>query len=288
MPLNARTGASWMKTDAKKNALLYVSDLGTNDVYVYSYPQRKLEGTLSGFSAVHSGCVDAHGNVFITNSHDSEIEEFAHGGATPIATLDDGKYDPLGCSVDPKTGNLAVANVSPVQSSGSGNIAIYEQAQGAATYYADPNVYLYYNCAYDGKGTLYVTGGDFHGNFKFAKLARGSRKYTDLTLNQQINVPGGVQWDGKDVAVEDQGAGYKGSTVYRVKVSGSSATVVSTIALSGSTDVHQFWVYQHKLIGANVGTAPSVMFWKYPAGGTAVKIITGLREPDGVTVSPAE
>src|SRR5271165_6576810 len=39
---------SWMAPDAMKNDLLYISDVGTDDVYVYSYPKAKLVGTLTG------------------------------------------------------------------------------------------------------------------------------------------------------------------------------------------------------------------------------------------------
>jgi hypothetical protein len=277
--------ASWMAPDAKKSALLYVSDLGTNDVYVLSYPKGKLEGTISGFGAVHGGCVDAQSDVFITDGHDSKIEEFAHGGTTPIATLDDTGYGPVGCSIDPKTGDLAVANISPVYGSTSGNIAIYKNASGTGKFYTDSSVYLYYDCSYDGKGNLYVSGSDMNGNFKLAELPRNGTTFTNIAVHQQIYVPGGVKWDGKYLAVEDQGAGYRGSTIYRFSVSGSSATKVGATSLSGSSDVLQFSIYHHRVIGGNIGSSPNVMYWQYPSG-TATKTLTGFTEPDGVAVSP--
>lgn len=71
---------SRMAPDAKTNDLLYVSDVGTNDVYVYSYPKLKLEGTLTGFATPDGECVDMAGNVFITNFGTQQIFEYAHGG----------------------------------------------------------------------------------------------------------------------------------------------------------------------------------------------------------------
>ncbi len=284
-PARLRMPHSWMAPDAKHHDLLYVSDLGTDLVDVYSFPKGKLKGTLSGFTAVHSGCVDAQGNVFITSSE--RIYEFAHGGTKPIRTLIDAGYGPTGCSVDPTTGTLAVANIGEVSGSGSGNIAFYKHAKGTPSMYADPSIFLYYDCAYDGKGNLYVSGGDFHGFFKFAEVAAGGTSFTDVTLNQQINVPGGVKWDGKYVAVEDQGAGYHGSTVYQFKISGSSGKKVRTITLAGSTDIIQFWIEGSTIIGPNIGSAPNVMWWKYPDAGSALKTITGFTEPVGVTVSRA-
>jgi len=277
---------SWMASDAKHGALLYVSDLGNDTVGVYSYPQGKLKGTLSGFYFVHSGCVDQHGHVFITNL--GKILEFDHGGTKPIATLKEPGYGAQGCSVDPQTGNLAVANIGQIYSSGSGNIAIFKHAKGSPKFFADANIFFDYGCAYDNKGNLYVVGSDMHGFFKFAEIPAGSHSYTNITLDQYITVPGGVQWDGKHVAVEDQGAGYHGSTVYQVAVSGSTANVVGTTTLTGSVDIIQFWLYGKKIIGPNIGSNPNVMFWKYPAGGTALKTITGFVEPVGVTVSPPQ
>ena len=286
-PLGAQAvPQSWMASDAKKSALLYVSDLGNATVGVYSYPQGKLKGTLSGFYAVHSGCVDQHGHVFITDK--GKIFEFEHGGSQPIATLDDTGYGAVGCSVDPNTGNLAVANIGQLYSSGTGNIAVYKRAKGSPKFFTDQNIFFDYDCAYDNKGNLYVVGGDIHGFFKFAEVAAGSHSYTNISIDQYINVPGGVQWDGKHVAVEDQGAGYHGSTVYQVAVNGSTANVVGTTTLTGSVDIIQFWIYGKKIIGPNIGSNPNVMFWKYPAGGNALKTITGLVEPVGVTVSPPQ
>lgn len=276
---------SWMSPDAKRHALLYVSDLGKDVVDVYSFPEGKLKGTLTGFTAVHSGCVDAAGDVFITSSE--RIYEFAHGGTKPIRTLVDAGYGPTGCSVDPKTGTLAVANIGPISGSSSGNIAFYKKAKGTPQMYADPSMFFYYDCAYDGSGNLYVAGGDFHGFFKFTEVPSGSTSFTDISLNTQINVPGGVQWDGKFVAVEDQGAGYHGSTVYDFKISGTYGTKVRTVSLKGSSDAIQFWIEGNKIIGPNIGSSPNVMWWKYPLAGNALKTITGFSEPVGVTVSRA-
>lgn len=281
----APTPRGWMAPDAKHRDLLYVSDLGTELVDVYSYPEGKLKGTLSGFKAVHGGCVDAKGDVFITSSE--RIYEFAHGGSKPIRTLIDAGYGPTGCSVDPTTGTLAVANIGPISGSSGGNIAFYKHAKGTPAMHSDSAIFFDYDCAYDGHGNLYVTGGDVHGFFAFAEVAAGGASFANITLDQSIDVPGGVQWDGKHVAVEDQGAGYRGSTVYRFVISGSSGTKVGTTVLGGSSDVIQFWLDGKKLIGPNIGSSPNVMFWKYPAGRSALKTITGFTEPVGVTVSRA-
>ncbi len=52
-----------------------------NDVYVYSYPQGKLTGKLTGFHYPQGLCVDKAGDVFVTNSVDrgKSVFEYAHG-----------------------------------------------------------------------------------------------------------------------------------------------------------------------------------------------------------------
>jgi hypothetical protein len=54
-------GKSWMSPKAKKQSLLYVSSVLTNDVYVYSYSPVRLVGTLTGFSTPYGLCADKRG-----------------------------------------------------------------------------------------------------------------------------------------------------------------------------------------------------------------------------------
>lgn len=278
---------SWMAPDAKKHDLLYISDEGTNDVYVYSYPAGTLKGTLTGFDEPYGMCTDKAGNVFVTNTEKSEILEYKRGAKKPIATLSDTGYYPVDCSVDPTTGNLAVTNFQALGSK-PGDVAIYAGATGTPTTYSDSSIPLYEFCSYDDKGNLFIDGYNSTGGFAFAELPAGSSGFTNISINATIYQPGGVQWDGKYVAVGDQYYGNgPASAIYRVRVSGSSGTVVGTTLLKQGTDevqVVQFWKRGTKVIGGNVD-AQSADIWKYPAGGNAGKIITGLKIPYGATVS---
>ena len=101
-----------MEPDAKRGRLLYLSDAGTNDVVVYRYPSLVEAGVLTGFDEPQGECVDKAGNVWITNSLVSNVLEYAHGGTTAIATLSDRGQYPVGCSVDEKSGTLAVSNIA--------------------------------------------------------------------------------------------------------------------------------------------------------------------------------
>ncbi len=108
---HADRGRSWMLPEAKSaSQLLYVTSYQTNDVSVLQLPHGKLVGTLTGFDAPSGECTDTKGDVFITDLEASQIWEYKHGAQSPKDILYDPDYAPLGCSVNPTTGDLAVSN----------------------------------------------------------------------------------------------------------------------------------------------------------------------------------
>jgi hypothetical protein len=264
--------------------LLYVSDTDTSRVYVFTYPGGKLEQTLSDFRDPGGECADANGDVFITNTGDENVIEYAHGATKPSATLSDSNWFPIGCAVDPKTGNLAVTNFSS-GSSGPGDVAIYAHAKGKAKHqYSDAAITGMLLCGYDASGNLFVDGFPTGSSgFAFAELPTGKSKFVNVTLNQSIQTPGGVQWDGKYVAVGDQSA----DAIYRFAVSGTKGTKAGTTPLNGGSAVFQFWIDGTRVIGPD-SSSGDVKLWKYPAGGTAVKTIDGLYAPLGTAVSKGQ
>jgi len=278
-------GRSWMAPGAETQDLLYISDEGTNDVYVYSWPQLKLVGTLTGFSYPQGECIDTKGDVFVVNIRaQSQIVEYSHGGTKPIATLSDNYSNhPSGCAVDPTTENLAVTNLE-AGNKGDGTVIIYKKARGRPTGYTDPhNINYFYYCGYDEKGNLYVDGSFYiypFDIFGFAELPAGGAEFTNITLNQSIGEAGGVQWDGRYVVIGDASA----SVLYEFAISGSGGTEVGSTTLDGGFFVWQFWIQGGKVIGPSEGTA-DVMIWNYPAGGAAVKTLTNVTDPVGAVIS---
>jgi hypothetical protein len=273
---------SWMAPDAKAQALLYVADLYTDHVDVYSYPHGRLEGVLKGFDAVHFECMDAAGNVFIADGSADKLLKYAHGGVVPIKTYQEPGYV-HGCAIDPITGDLAVLHDQP--SYGPGGISIYHHARGTPKEYTTPNVFRVYFIGYDGSGDLFVNGTDMHVGYEMAEMPAGSQTFEPVTLNQTIILPGAIQWDGKHLAVGDQVSIYGPSKIYEFSMSGSTGTLVGTTALADSCDVLQFWIAGRRVIASNV-CAPHVQYFSYPSGGTSTKTIKRrLREPVGVTVS---
>ncbi|MBV8343580.1 MAG: hypothetical protein JO190_01130 [Candidatus Eremiobacteraeota bacterium] len=283
-PSGAATGAagvSWAAPGSASADLLYVSDVGTNKVNVYSYPAGKLEEVLSGFSRPQALCTDASGDVFVPDAIASKIYEYQHGAKEPKVVLSDPGEQPGDCAVDPVTGTLAVTNVSTPYT-GPGDLVVYADARGAPRKLKDSKITYYLYCGYDPRGNLYLDGMS-SGNFEFAELPKGSSTFTNITLNKTFPYPGAVQWDGHDVAVGD----YESNAIYQFKISGQRGTKVGTTHLGGSSYAIGFWIAGSTVIGPNDDSG-TVMFWKYPAGGTHTEDIKGLKNPWGAVVSSAK
>src|SRR5580700_10082829 len=106
---HADRSGSWMLPEAKREDLLYISDV--YGVHVFSYPKGTHVGDLTGVASPQGLCTDREGNVFVTDLTVGYVYKYAHGGTRPIKVLYDIYVDfgPIDCSVDHVTGNLAVA-----------------------------------------------------------------------------------------------------------------------------------------------------------------------------------
>jgi hypothetical protein len=271
-PLNH--GKSWMQSDAISRSLLYVSDTSAHYVEVYSYPRLKYVGRLTGFVYPAGECVDKAGNVWITDAGSAAVYEYAHGGTSPINTLTTGMYIPSGCAIDPKTGDLAVAN-------GDVEVLIFPGGSGSPNAYRDFNFSQTTSLSYDNQDDLFVDGLDTSGVFHYAELPAGGEAFNDITLNgfpYGTNSPGGVKWDGSYIAVSDSQ-----HTIYRTQ----GAYTVSTTSLS-ATCVFGFYVVPSKAIIAPDQCSKNLVgVYAYPAGGPAIKTITsGLATPYDAVLSP--
>jgi hypothetical protein len=121
----ARHDGSWINPNVINSvALIYVSSSYPNDrVFIYNYPQGRLQGEITGFLQPAGQCVDAKGDVYIANSGASSVVEIPRGGKNPIKTLGANGF-PIGCAVSPN-GDLAVAN-SFTPGAQDGNIQVFK------------------------------------------------------------------------------------------------------------------------------------------------------------------
>ena len=264
---------------SESDNLLYIADYG-GGVEVYSYRPARLKyvGYLAAPIYAEGECVDKRQNVFITSSN-LEVYEYAHGAASPKAILTDPFVTPANCSVDPTTGNLAVVGYA------FGNkykgVEIFEHARGKPKLYSES--WNSQACGYDDQGNLFIDGGGA-GNIDFAELPKGATNFINIQLNQSFSSMGGVQWDGKYVAVGD----FYNAIIYEYSISGSTATEVGSTQLSGSGTVWQFFVdtARDKVIVPSTSEdyGGFIKIYDYPAGGTSHRTLN-FGSPFGVVIS---
>ena len=226
---------------------------------------------MTGFLEPFGECTDSAGDVFIvaysnTSMNSSTIYEYAHGGTSPIATLSDPNVA-FSCAVDPKTGNLAAA--------GDG-VAIYQHATGNPTIYSSDFAFHY--CGYDDEGNLYLSAESdrSYNKAQLIRLASGSSEFEQINLNEPLykyTLWPSVQWDGKHMTVASNPY-RKPLLIYRLHISGSSATVVGTTEVSSSKNYYrgQTWIQGDTIIGTGYAKRnyESAFLWRYPTGGVHV------------------
>jgi hypothetical protein len=262
--------------------LIYVTDSGTDTLYFYTYRRGKLKGSTSeGLSEPQGLCSEQNGNVFVANTGESDVFEYAHSTITPKQTLaTPGEY-PVGCAVDEK-GDVAVSDIIST-SDGNGNVEIFKGGTGSPISVTCPNLAKYYFLAYDKKGDLFVNGFATlsDGGAGLCEIPSGSTSGEAIALSSTLEFPGEVQWDGKYLVIADQDK----ATIGRFQIRGLRATLKGTVAFNGSTGVWFFLVSRDLALAF---VSQGIGFFKYPAGGNAFKTLQlgSLSEAIGFAVSP--
>ncbi len=269
-------------------AAIIVSDSGTNDVYAYS-TKGKLVATLTGFSEPQGMGGTKAGSFYVANTGDSNILEYSDAFKL-TATLKDPNQYPVGASYDEATGVVGVTNIIST-SDGAGSVSFY--AKGKTTPCAtisNSNWGRVYFGAFNSRGDFFIDGEDPDGNVIVGKITGecSAKSITTLSVGNSIFFPGGIQITKQDkIVIDDQ----EGAAVYTYNppVKGSLGQPVATTPLSGVSDPVTFALTNNvmDLWTADAGLEASQEF-AYPAGGSPVASITGLVEPIGVVVTPAE
>jgi streptogramin lyase len=298
-PSHSNPSASWMSSSAKAaGKLLYVSDGATNDVYVYDYPKGTAVGELTGFDYPDGQCVDAKGDVYITNFEGRNVVEYAHGGSEPIRTLATNGYA-IGCSVSPN-GDLAVTNFSTKK--GPGNVSIFKSGSGEPKVYSDPSdCYYLWPAGYDDAGNLFGEGE--YTSIGVCWLPAGGASMSPIGFGHEIYFPGSVMWSGKSLAFADQNYGDSYQTgLYVATLSGSSLSIIGSVAFSDTCNEDYLDVAQPFLVGrdntpvnktaatvvvgGNLWCSNVVDFWTFLQGGNPHSALSGAPQvPYGQSVS---
>jgi hypothetical protein len=263
-----------MGRNAVSQPLLYVSNSEQASVNVYSGFLSKhptVVGQLTGFEYPYGACVDATGNVYITDEYAVDVVEYAHGASTPLKTLAL-TGTPIGCAVDPVTGDLAVSVWEDSQGYNTrGGVFIFSNASGTPALYTDPDLWQMWPPAYDSKGNLFLLG--YNPTVELVELPRGGSGFEQISLGVQINAPGSVLWDGRDLyAVDQQYQGGSSTAVYRIAIAGTTGTVRHTTILSdtcsgSAADVVQPLIIGKIIFGPNHACTNRFDYWSNARGG---------------------
>ena len=264
---------SWMDAGLKNQDLLYVTNQN-GLVNVYRYSQHTLVGVLTDFEQPMGECIDASGHVYITDYQADEIAEYAHGVKKPIYIIKDSD-GPYGCAVDPRTGNLAVANFGPLYK--NGNFEVYVHARGKPIIYGQTcGETNFMSVGYDKYGNLlaeasYYYSIEYNGGFSYLPAKSKTPSC--------IQMPGpssswnwyqvfSIVWDGKYWVIDTSG-------LYRYTIN-IKAEYIDKIVLSGAGYVGPIAIYRKSLKGYGTqivgtsgylygGTLEVLRTWNYPS-----------------------
>jgi len=278
-PRGAAAQVNVRRASGSSGDLLYVTSVP--DLTILSYAQGKVVARISGNYSNSTICSDPNnGNVFVVNPGD--IEEYAHGGTTPIATLSDpSEYTYLaGCAVDPTTGNLAVATGFP------GGVLIWSNAQGNPTWYGSRKFRSCLDPIYDSSGNLFVNANNIHERFRLAELQAGHTDFNIIDYPKGSGVdfaifPPAMQWDGQYLAFqENEYSGY-GNVLFQVRVNGRRSKIVNTSHLLRQSQDRNYVLHDGLLFGLynreRDGSDYAVAVWKYPKGGKPMDHFYGVK-----------
>lgn len=293
---------TWVDPTARRSSqLLYVSAFNGNSVNVYDYPSGKQVGSLSGFSSPAGQCVDAKGDVYITNSTTGLVDEYAHGGKSPINTFTT-SGDAFGCAVD-KKGDLAVTDFLGASYS-AGSITVFPKGANKGVVYDNPtDCYWIWSAGYDDRGNLIMVAENHASEaVTYCAVLKGSKSLTTLTASGfQIYSPDSTMWDGRYIALGDQqlGGGLQ-SGVIEATLAGTTLKYHATVTLSDGCDGNYTHVVQPFIVGRkntpvndqkSVAIAGSNEFcsadfriWNYPKGGQPVKSFTFQSGGEAVSI----
>lgn len=282
-PLGAQSRAH--NASSYSGDLLYI--LTNRGITIVSYPDLQVVGNITNtILEANTICSDPNtGNVYLPQDGNT-ILVYAHGGTTPIATLrGPSGYTALrGCSVNPLNGDLAVDSAfGPYHLSG---LEIFPGGTGTPTVYTDKKLHLFDYTAYDDSGDLFVTGFTNQGDPRIGELLPGQSTLIDIRIKQPIGL-GKIQWDGTYLAGNTTNSQGQDSSIYRLQIHGTKATVAETVSLKNAGG-HGFWIDAGDIIapyGIVRNKNIAIAVWLYPSGGKSISKLYGIVKKRGPGIS---
>jgi hypothetical protein len=215
-----------------KTTLIYVSDAEEGAVELFDYPSGTYLGETTGLEYPYGMCSDKDGNAYVVDFDNQDISEIAEGTLNVIKTAKLSSGYPIGCAVNPKTGDLAVT-LFEGGAEGYGSVEILKGGISGS-----PTAYTYtdytWPAGYDSKGDLYAEGEDGSCDDCIWTLQAGSSTPQEVTWSGgSIEFPGAIELDGNQVLIGQQEVNdeYE-SGFYPTTCSGTTCTSSSPIVLS--------------------------------------------------------
>ncbi len=290
MGANLQTHALARQLSSSGQPLLYAfGSYGSGNGKILDYPSGNMVSEFVPKPSAFAGtCSDSEGNVYLggsdETSSDPAISEYGYGTTTPseYAVVTSQSYGVVrGCSTDPTTGDIAAL----IQSDGPESaVAVFApQLQGIPQIYADSSMDRLWSASYDGSGNLFLLGfaGPHDDELRFAELFKGGTSFEAISLSLGSHLPKrqawdirwAVQWDGQyitiDGAYSPKPSGKPKTwkqAIYRLKISGSAATVAQTIFLK-QPEFEFFAMYSiTPTLNSIVETDHAIREFDYPAG----------------------
>lgn len=189
-----------------------------------------------GFSASNPN----NGEVLI-GGVDGPVYLYAHGATTPLyefngpheRTEQHGARDG---AFDPTSDDIAV---SVINDKNTGVVAVYSGLTASPVAYTVPNIGNPDFVGYDNAGNLFVdaNGDPSESCCSLAELPKGAQQFITLHTSQSFHGMGAIQWDGSYITVQS------GDSIYRLSITGSTATVVGVTKLERAIkDWLDYWI----------------------------------------------
>ena len=258
---------------AKSKSFEYI--INDYETSIFDYPksdQQIGQITTNGGQGCTNALYGYGKKTFWIVTGESQISEFKVL-KKPIKTLSVSVAQPSSCAMD-TSGDLALGALS------NGDIVIFPHASGSGTVMTTPLAREYFD-GYDNRGNLFADGFNSSDGFELVELPKGSSTFQTITTSNSVEFPGSVQWDGTYLTVSDQ----ETASLYQYTVSGTKATLKGTVSLAGAGDCAQTWIATGVVYCADAGNNDAAVF-KYPAGGSAIAVLTGnVNLPLGVVAA---